>query len=108
MRAITLRQAITCESAINHRCRCRCGGALHGAGRFEVAASFHDLDADDPHHVAVDRRRGRQLSLIDDLPPGVRLDVARLRPAMHTNSRTPGNDDVEAHTGVYEEMRLAV
>jgi hypothetical protein len=38
----------------------------------------------------------------------VRLDVARSRPAMHTNSRTPGSDDVEAHTGVYEEMRLAV
>lgn len=33
MRALSERQAASCENAKHPRCRCRCGGALHGRTR---------------------------------------------------------------------------
>lgn len=52
MRALTERQAGTCEGAKSKRCRCRCGGQFHGTGR-DVATLY----AGDPH------------ALRDALPP---------------------------------------
>jgi hypothetical protein len=63
---LSLRQAQACENALNSRCRCRCGGALHGAKRGGAdvpgRAWFEDLPANDPHRVsdANDRRRQRK------------------------------------------------
>jgi hypothetical protein len=44
MRALSFRQAASCEAALSKRCRCRCGGAFHGTLR-EVG----DLRQGDPH-----------------------------------------------------------
>ena len=44
-RGLSYRQAQTCEQAAKPRCRCRCGGAMHGAKRGDVRA----LDLEDPH-----------------------------------------------------------
>lgn len=56
-KALSARQAQACEEALNPRCRCRCGGALHGAKRkgFEEGRAFYeDLPEDDPHHIKPD------------------------------------------------------
>ena len=54
-RPLTFRQANTCEHAKSKRCRCRCGGALHGIGRSmpEDGRSFYEdgLQPDDPHRI---------------------------------------------------------
>jgi len=57
MRSLSLRQAIACETAKLERCRCRCGGVLHGANRpgssalsFVASKWFSQLPEDDPHY----------------------------------------------------------
>ncbi len=60
MRALTFSQARRCERALTPRCKCRCGGALHGAGRVGPEAqrqAYEQLPADDPHHVVSDEER---------------------------------------------------
>ena len=58
MRSLTQRQAVLCETARTPRCRCRCGGALHGAYRSEPAGLQDILEyvvglpEEDPHYVA--------------------------------------------------------
>lgn len=47
MKPLTERQAARCEIAVHSRCRCRCGGRLHGAQR-----AFEFLAPDDPHFVS--------------------------------------------------------
>lgn len=46
-KALSYRQAASCESATKPRCRCRCGGTLHGAKR----ADPRELPSEDPHHA---------------------------------------------------------
>ena len=69
MRALSLRQAITCETADLPRCKCRCRGVFHGRMRtgFVDPLYFQQLPDDDPHKV----RAPVQLPL----PPGLVLDV---------------------------------
>jgi hypothetical protein len=50
-RALSASQAVSCETAKNPRCRCRCGGALHGSGRFATEDEARALRDDDPHHA---------------------------------------------------------
>lgn len=65
MRALSKRQAMNCEQAITPVCKCRCGGALHGAKRGGLSQSgepinygfFEALPADDPHHLMTDQER---------------------------------------------------
>ena len=59
MRSLTQRQAVACETAASTRCRCRCGGAFHGANRqLESAADAEAVEyivrlpEEDPHYVA--------------------------------------------------------
>jgi hypothetical protein len=47
---MTMRAAITCETAEGRRCRCRCGGLLHGRGRVSEA-QIAALPEEDPHHA---------------------------------------------------------
>ena len=54
MRPLQARLAATCETAKTTRCRCRCGGTLHGAGRFATEDEARQLDEQDPHHAAPD------------------------------------------------------
>jgi hypothetical protein len=56
LRTITERQARACENAHDRRCRCRCGGVLHGAGRIRDDESLTDrLPAEDPHRPHPER-----------------------------------------------------
>lgn len=72
MRALSLRQAITCEIAMAPRCKCRCHGTFHGrqAGLMRLDVDplyFQQLPDEDPHKV----KAPVQLPL----PPGLVLDV---------------------------------
>jgi hypothetical protein len=70
MRSLSLTQAGRCEHAKTERCRCRCGGALHGAKRGLDAAFFAALPADDPHRAHEPRTRQprqRKLPLFDEV-----------------------------------------
>lgn len=61
MKRLSLRQAQACENAITPRCRCRCGGALHGARRGVASGYdagelpprdwFAELPESDPHKL---------------------------------------------------------
>lgn len=65
MKALSLAQASRCETAEHKTCKCRCGGALHGAKRpGDVYADtvfpsqkdyeqtfFETLPEEDPHHI---------------------------------------------------------
>jgi len=55
------RQANNCEHAKHVRCRCRCGGAAHGAARggkwFSDRSFFEGLPAADPHRIPTEEER---------------------------------------------------
>lgn len=63
MRALSERQAGNCEEAREPVCRCRCGGALHGARRGSSLAFFSSLPADDPHYIPSAEARKEQKRL---------------------------------------------
>lgn len=53
MKPLTQKQAANCENAREPVCKCRCGGALHGAKRGGDNPSdefFWALPEDDPHY----------------------------------------------------------
>lgn len=54
MRPLSLKQALHCETATtpSTRCRCRCGGALHGANR----QAHYMLAEGDPHNYRTDEQ----------------------------------------------------
>jgi len=75
MRKLSGAQAKRCEAAVGDRCRCRCGGAMHGANRHLAATGYGDvqreffevLPEEDPHRILSELekkanrgRRGRQ------------------------------------------------
>ncbi len=62
MRPLTEKQARSCENAKKKRCRCRCGGALHGAGRLLATAprwKFELLPELDPRRLGSAAGKGR-------------------------------------------------
>lgn len=62
MRALSATAASACEHATSKRCRCRCGGAYHGAARYDDDDDAYLLDEGDPHLPALGAN-GRQLRL---------------------------------------------
>ena len=48
MKRLSVGQASACENATTPRCRCRCGGLLHGVKR---GIPVTRLPPDDPHHA---------------------------------------------------------
>ena len=66
MRALSVPQAARCETALNEKCRCRCGGRFHGARRVlePDRELFEALPEKDPHHVptAEEKKRRRRKS----------------------------------------------
>ena len=60
MKALTFRQAVTCEQATGHRCKCRCYGASHGKARSKLPEFFEKLPEGDGHRIP---ERSRQLPL---------------------------------------------
>jgi len=49
-RFLTQAEAERCEMAQEPVCKCRCGGAKHGAGRIGNGGDFSMLPMDDPHY----------------------------------------------------------
>ena len=49
MKRLSARGATRCEMAKGGKCRCRCGGLLHGKGRGSDVSFFKTLPRDDPH-----------------------------------------------------------
>lgn len=69
MRRLSERQARNCEEARLPRCRCRCGGALHGARRGGAGASrefYESLPEGDPHQIRQQRVKLVQLELFPE------------------------------------------
>lgn len=66
MRALSVPQASRCETALGGKCRCRCGGVLHGERRIlePDRELFEALPEDDPHHItsAEEKKRRRRKS----------------------------------------------
>lgn len=60
MKPLTATQITRCEHGNHKRCRCRCAGALHGAGRSQMPEYFEQVKPDDPHWL---KPRSRQLPL---------------------------------------------
>jgi hypothetical protein len=50
-RFLSLREAERCENAKEPVCKCRCGGAKHGAARASGLLGFNGLPEDDPHFI---------------------------------------------------------
>jgi len=53
-KALSFAQSASCEHARTPRCRCRCGGKLHGAARVSDVLS---LPREDPHAVSARAHR---------------------------------------------------
>jgi hypothetical protein len=107
MRPLNAKQAFECETATHPRCRCRCGGELHGANRLETANAAHDLDRHDPHYSPIPGC-GRQLSLEIDLAADRRLDVPRSRSTRAAWCATPPESLLTPSRDLSEHLRLAV
>lgn len=68
LRSLSLRAAQRCEAATKPTCRCRCGGAYHGAKRNGDkkldGEFFATLPADDPHHLKPKKKRKPKQKLV--------------------------------------------
>ena len=71
MRPLNYTQADACEYARYPRCKCRCGGALHGARR---GIEFDKLPTDDPHHTESEPTDPRAAALVAKMKEGLRSD----------------------------------
>jgi hypothetical protein len=74
MKKLTARQAQNCEEALGPVCRCRCGGALHGAKRkgYEQGREFYEnLPEDDPHII----KKKKSDETPEDAPTQLRLKI---------------------------------
>lgn len=80
--------ASRCEHATSRRCRCRCGGAHHGAARYDrdIPEAAYLLAGGDPHLPRIPTDTGAQLTLYV-AATGLRGNYADPAP-------------LEAHTGV--------
>jgi hypothetical protein len=60
VRPLNRREADRCEQAKEPVCKCRCGGAKHGAKRIPAgspASAFATLPEDDPHFIPLPKKR---------------------------------------------------
>ena len=76
MKRLSMRAAQRCETAKTPRCKCRCGGALHGAARNMIEEGrqgdpkfFENLPRDDPHHAKAKRLSKPRVLKRDRVPP---------------------------------------
>ena len=69
MKRLSLRAAQRCETACTPRCKCRCGGALHGKGRGADSEFFKGLPKDDPHYAQPKRVPKPRVLKRDRVPP---------------------------------------
>lgn len=62
MKPLSFREAERCENAREPQCKCRCGGAAHGAkrgtsGQLEMRGFYEALEDTDPHHIPSEKER---------------------------------------------------
>jgi hypothetical protein len=69
MKKLSMRSAMRCEAAKTGRCRCRCGGLLHGAARGMDPEYFAALPDDDPHKAMQRQEKKRRVLKRDRVPP---------------------------------------
>jgi hypothetical protein len=69
VKRLSLRSAARCESACTPRCKCRCGGLLHGKKRGDDPSFFSALPKDDPHHAQAKRVKSKRVLKRDRVPP---------------------------------------
>jgi hypothetical protein len=69
VKKLSMRAAQRCEAAKTGRCRCRCGGLLHGAARGMDEAFFAALPDDDPHKAVLRREPKKRVLKRDRVPP---------------------------------------
>jgi len=69
MNRLSLSRAKSCETATTGKCRCRCGGLLHGMKRGDDSAFFEGLPREDPHHARRKRERKPRVLKRDRVPP---------------------------------------
>ena len=60
MKQLGLKAAQRCENSEHGRCRCRCGGRLHGAKRGLDEDFFATLDPSDPHRATAPMEKQRR------------------------------------------------
>ncbi|MGE0160714.1 MAG: hypothetical protein AB7T31_15005 [Gemmatimonadales bacterium] len=65
MKPLSYAAAARCENATHPRCKCRCGGVLHGAKRNRP----ENLPPDDPHHAELPKE-DPQTSILEALDHG--------------------------------------
>ena len=80
LRQLSQRQASNCEQAREPVCRCRCGGALHGARRGDGDAFFNGLPDDDPHHIDSPEQKKAKKKAERDAAWKRRLDIYMRQP----------------------------
>jgi hypothetical protein len=90
MRPLTERQAARCENAVHSRCRCRCGGRLHGAQR-----AFEFLAPDDPHFVSREKTKGN----FPEHAPAERVIKVRPRTLNRGATSVPTDDSLGMRRG---------
>jgi len=66
---LSMARATACETAKTGKCRCRCGGILHGKKRGDDPAFFEGLPKDDPHFAKPKRVRKPRILKRDRVPP---------------------------------------
>ena len=69
MKRLGLSAARRCETAEHKKCRCRCGGLLHGKARGKDAEFFMGLPEDDPHYALPKRVPKKRVLKKDRVPP---------------------------------------
>lgn len=69
MKRQSLHAARRCETAKTAKCKCRCGGLLHGKMRGDNPAFFAALANDDPHHAKPKREPHPRVLKRDRVPP---------------------------------------
>jgi hypothetical protein len=69
LKRLSMTAARRCETAKTGRCRCRCGGRLHGAARGEGQEFFEGLPLEDPHHARAKPVRKKRILKRDKVPP---------------------------------------
>lgn len=62
IKPLSFREAERCENAREPACKCRCGGAKHGAKRgtgeqLGFRSFYEALPDEDPHHIPSDKER---------------------------------------------------
>ncbi len=95
-RALSLKAAQYCENAMGPRCRCRCGGKLHGAARLPKDApreEYASLPEHDPHKVSAMKSRAERKA---EQPPLFPLPETETRPALAVPLRGGGRISIRS------------